>query len=83
LMGWGALWSAAAWIKSAATSVPATAGTVVLGLLPLLLGFACMLQALVMDVADQGPCISFDYDDEALLPGKRARAPEDNGNTVS
>lgn len=67
LMGWGALWSAAAWAKSAATSVPATAGTVVLGLLPLLLGFACMLQALVMDVADQGASQSFDYDDEALV----------------
>lgn len=76
LMGWGGLWSAAAWLKSAATDVPATAGTVVLGLLPLLLGFACMLQALVMDVADQGACISFDYDDEALA----ADLPPDASN---
>lgn len=66
LMVWGTIWGGLAWRASAVSGQPATTGTVVLGLLPLLLGFASVLQALVLDVLDAGDCLLFDYDDEAL-----------------
>lgn len=73
LMAWGGIWGGFAWYESAATGQAATTGTVVLGLLPLLLGFASVLQALVLDVADAGECLLFDCDDESLVP------PDGNG----
>ena len=65
---WGTVWGCMAWWRSFATQVPATTGTVILALLPLLLGWSSLLQALVLDVQDAGPCLLFDYDDEALEP---------------
>ncbi|MBI5845092.1 MAG: glycosyltransferase family 2 protein [Deltaproteobacteria bacterium] len=69
LMAWGGIWGGLAWYESAATGQAAATGTVVLGLLPLLLGFASVLQALVLDVADAGECLLFDCDDESLATG--------------
>lgn len=47
---WGMSFGAFAWMRSILTSVPATAGTVILSEMPLLMGFQLLLQALVMDV---------------------------------
>ncbi|MDO8785476.1 MAG: glycosyltransferase family 2 protein [Syntrophales bacterium] len=63
---WGTVWGGMAWWQSYITQMPATTGTVILALLPLLLGWSSLLQALVLDVQDAGPCLLFDYDDEAL-----------------
>lgn len=64
---WGCLWGGAAWYESYATGIPATTGTVVLALLPLILGWSALLQAFVLDVQDAGPCLLFDFDDETLV----------------
>jgi dolichol-phosphate mannosyltransferase len=63
---WGAVWGGMAWWQSYITQIPATTGTVILALLPLLLGWSSLLQALVLDVQDAGPCLLFDHDDEEL-----------------
>jgi glycosyltransferase involved in cell wall biosynthesis len=66
-MAWGSIWGAIAWYKSISTGIPAMTGTVILALLPLLMGWVAILQAVVLDVQDAGPCVLFDYDDESLL----------------
>jgi dolichol-phosphate mannosyltransferase len=63
---WGITWGAITWYKSFTTAIPATTGTVILALLPLLLGWTSLLQALVIDIHDSGPSLLFDYDDETL-----------------
>jgi glycosyltransferase involved in cell wall biosynthesis len=75
---WGALWGGFVWLRSIRTGVAAATGTVILALLPLLLGWSSLLQALVLDVQDAGPCVLFDVDDESLLTGPEApgRGPE-------
>ena len=76
---WGTVWGSMAWWSSYATQIPATTGTVILALLPLLLGWSSLLQALVLDVHDAGPCLLFDYDDEALQgPEKKETQAEDH-----
>lgn len=65
-MLWGTVWGGISWWQSYTTRVPATTGTVILALLPLLLGWTSLLQALVLDIQDAGPCLLFDYDDEEL-----------------
>jgi glycosyltransferase involved in cell wall biosynthesis len=65
-MLWGIVWGGIAWWRSYATAIAAPTGTVMLALLPLLLGWSALLQALVLDVQDAGPCLLFDYDDEEL-----------------
>lgn len=65
-MLWGIFWGGLSWWRSYATQVPATTGTVILALMPLLLGWSSLLQALVLDVQDAGPCLLFDYDDDVL-----------------
>jgi len=72
LMAWGVLWGARAWYLSIASGVAATTGTVVLALLPLLVGWSSVLQAVVFDVQDAGPCLLFDPDDETLQPDAQA-----------
>jgi len=67
---WGGAWGAVAWYRSYATGIPAATGTVVLALLPLILGWSALLQAFVLDVQDAGPCLLFDYDDESLGPSR-------------
>ena len=66
LMLWGIIWGGIAWYKSFITGIPATTGTVILALLPLILGWSALLQALVLDIEDAGPSLLFDYDDETL-----------------
>jgi glycosyltransferase involved in cell wall biosynthesis len=63
---WGCVWGGWAWYKSFMTGIPATTGTIVLALLPLILGWSSLLQAFVLDVQDAGPCLLFDFDDETL-----------------
>jgi glycosyltransferase involved in cell wall biosynthesis len=73
-LAWGTVWGGMAWWHSYKTQIPATTGTVILALLPLLMGWSALLQALILDVQDAGPCLLFDYDDEAL------QVQEENGN---
>ena len=63
---WGILWGGWAWYKSIMTGIPATTGTVVIALLPLIMGWSALLQAFVLDAQDAGPCLLFDFDDEEL-----------------
>jgi len=74
---WGSVWGGMAWWRSYATQIPATTGTVILALLPLLLGWTSLLQALVLDIQDAGECLLFDYDDEELqtMEDKRSGGP--------
>lgn len=64
---WGCIWGGAAWYVSYTTGIPATTGTVMIALLPLILGWSSLLQAFVLDVQDAGPCLLFDFDDETLV----------------
>lgn len=52
-VAFGAIWSAAAWLASSRSGVPATTGTVMVGVLPIVLGFQLLLQAVVLDVGNQ------------------------------
>ena len=49
----GILWSAQHWLRSLQSGVVATTGTVVIGLLGIVLGFQLLLQALVLDVGNE------------------------------
>jgi dolichol-phosphate mannosyltransferase len=51
LSGFGLAFGALAWLDSAATGVPATAGTVMLSVTPLLIGIQLLLAFLQLDVA--------------------------------
>lgn len=73
LLLWGGIWSAFHWYKSWTTGLAATAGTVILGLLPLLLGWISVLVALILDVVDAGPSLLLDYDDEILADSDSGR----------
>lgn len=46
----GGLWGLAWWWRSWRTGIPASTGTVMLAVLPLILGVQCLLQALVLDL---------------------------------
>lgn len=46
----GSAWGAAWWWRSWRTGIPASTGTVMLAVLPLILGVQCLLQALVLDL---------------------------------
>jgi dolichol-phosphate mannosyltransferase len=48
-VAFGVIFGAYHWIRSIATGVPATAGTTILAALPIILGFQCLLTALVLD----------------------------------
>lgn len=52
LFGWGVLFGAYAWIRSAVTDDLASTGTVMLSVLPLILGFQLILQAIVLDIGE-------------------------------
>lgn len=49
----GIAWSAHHWLRSLQTGVVATTGTVVIGLLGIVLGFQLLLQAVVLDVSNE------------------------------
>jgi glycosyltransferase involved in cell wall biosynthesis len=74
-MVWGSVWGGIAWWNSYVTGITATTGTVILALLPLLLGWSSLLQALVLDVESAGACLLFDYDDESLQDHNRLDCP--------
>jgi glycosyltransferase involved in cell wall biosynthesis len=50
LFFWGALFGVIIWIKSFLSHHPTSTGTIMLALLPLILGFQLLLQAFVMDI---------------------------------
>jgi len=52
LFGWGVLFGAYHWILSITTQHVATTGTVMLAVLPLILGFQLILQAIVLDIQE-------------------------------
>ena len=52
LLGWGVSFGAYHWILSVATDHVATTGTVMLAVLPLILGFQLILQAIVLDIQE-------------------------------
>jgi glycosyltransferase involved in cell wall biosynthesis len=53
LMTFGILWSFYQWVQSYLTNVPTTTGTVMIGMLPIVLGFQLLLQAVVLDVGNE------------------------------
>lgn len=52
LFGWGVFFGAYAWIRSALTDDLTSTGTVMISVLPLILGFQLILQAIVLDIAE-------------------------------
>ena len=52
LFSWGFLFGAYAWIRSSVTDELASTGTVMLSVLPLIMGFQLILQAIVLDIAE-------------------------------
>ena len=52
-LAFGVIWSAYHWIQSARLQMVASTGTVIVGMLPIVLGFQLLLQALVLDVGNE------------------------------
>jgi len=52
LCAWGLGFGALEWAKSIRSGIPATTGTVMLSVLPLVLGFQMLLHALLLDIQD-------------------------------
>ena len=52
LFGWGALFGAYLWVESQLTGRLTPTGTIMLSLLPLILGFQLLLQAIVLDIQE-------------------------------
>ncbi len=52
LLAWGVFFGAYHWIRSIKTGIAATTGTVMLSVLPLILGFQLVLEALVLDIQE-------------------------------
>lgn len=50
MMVFGTIWGLVKWVQSLVTDTPATTGTVMLAVLPLILGFQLLLQAIAQDV---------------------------------
>ncbi|MDM8528622.1 glycosyltransferase family 2 protein [Anaerolineales bacterium HSG24] len=50
LSGFGTLWGGYVWYVALVEGIPRSAGTVMLGVLPFILGFQLLLQALVLDI---------------------------------
>ena len=59
MLTFGGIWSALAWNASIQSGTPATSGTVIIGLMPILMGWTALLQALVIDMQAAGECILF------------------------
>jgi apolipoprotein N-acyltransferase len=68
LLGFGAAIGTFAWVRSAQEGVPATAGTVMIAVLPLMLGFQLLLSFVSFDVANE-PTIPLQAI-EPSVPGK-------------
>ena len=52
LLGWGTLFGGATWVHSLAGGHPATSGTVMLSVLPFLVGFELILQAIILEIRE-------------------------------
>jgi glycosyltransferase involved in cell wall biosynthesis len=52
LFSWGMFFGVYLWIKTAVTGQPTLTGTIMLSLLPLILGFQLLLQAIVLDIQE-------------------------------
>jgi glycosyltransferase involved in cell wall biosynthesis len=52
LFGWGAGYGIYLWAHAAVTGIPTPTGTIMLSLLPLILGFQLLLQAIVLDIQE-------------------------------
>jgi glycosyltransferase involved in cell wall biosynthesis len=50
LCTFGSIWGGTSWVRSIQTGVPATTGTVMISVLPIILGFQLLLQATVADM---------------------------------
>ena len=66
LITWSVTWGGIAWYRSWSTGIVATTGTIMLALLPFLMGWSLLLEALVLDVHDAGPCLLFNCDEDIL-----------------
>ena len=73
LITWSIVWGGIAWYESWSTRVVATTGTIMLALLPFLMGWSLLLEALVLDVHDAGPCLLFTLADEGKIDSARQR----------
>ncbi len=62
----GSIWGAVAWHKSLVHLELASTGTVSISLLFIVVGIIFIVQALVLDVQEAGPCILVDCDDEEI-----------------
>jgi len=63
----GALWGLYSWWWHASHDISTPTGTVMIAILPIIVGIMFILQALVMDIQEAGPSIIVDYDDEDIL----------------
>jgi dolichol-phosphate mannosyltransferase len=52
LLSWGILFGSATWVHSLASRSPASTGTVMLSVLPFLLGFELILQAIILEIRE-------------------------------
>ena len=52
LFAWGSLFGVYLWVKSLLTGHPTPTGTIMLAVLPLILGFQLLLQAIVLDIQE-------------------------------
>ena len=59
-----------------------TTGTVILALLPIVLGWSALLQAFVIDAQDAGPSLLFDFDDEEITGHFGNRSSEYDTNDI-
>ena len=65
-LGWGTFFGAFIWIRSYLSGQVATTGQALLAVLPFLLGWTAVLQAVSLDAMDCGPSVLVDWDDERL-----------------
>lgn len=52
LLSWGTLFGGATWVHSLASGSPASTGTVMLSVLPFLMGFELVLQAIILEIRE-------------------------------
>jgi glycosyltransferase involved in cell wall biosynthesis len=62
----GLVWGLHAWWQHASQDIPTPTGTVMIAILPIIIGIMFILQSLVLDIQEAGPSIIVDYDDEEV-----------------
>jgi len=63
----GLTWGLYHWWSHAILGTQTPTGTIMIALLPTIVGIIFILQALVLDIQEAGPSINVDYDDEEVL----------------